>query len=129
MRIALVTHHVNRHGGVSQYVAALATALAPCHEVTIFSNSCEGLGDTNVRHRGVWALGSGFIWSVTFNLSSSLLLFRSRPKKEGGFDIIHAHTYDSTALAADVIPSHFCEAADHERLRRQSSRVTPGETP
>ena len=127
MRIALVTHRVHRHGGVPQYVAALATALVPDHEVTIFSSSFEGLGDTDVRHRRVWALGSGFIWSVTFNLSSLLLLFLSHLKKEGGFDIIHAHAYDSTVLAANVITSHFCEAEDLERLRRQGSGVPPGE--
>lgn len=127
MKIALVTYNVHRHRGVPLYVANLATALVQDHEVTIFSSGFEGLGDTGVRHRRVWAFGGGLIWPVTFNLSSSLLLFRSRLKKEGGFDIIHVHAYDSTTPTADLITSHFCEAEDLERLRRQRSGVTLGE--
>ena len=124
-RIALVAPLVHKHGGPPQYVAALATALAPDHEVTIFSHSFEDLKDTNLRHRGVWAFGGVFTSSVTFSLASSVLLLVSRLKKAGRFDIVHAHG-DYTAIA-DVITSHFCEAEGVERLRRQGTGVTLGE--
>jgi len=125
MRIALVAPRVHKHGGPPQYVAALATALAPDHEVTIFSYSFEDLEAANVCHRGVWAFGGGFASSVTFSLASSLLLFVSRLKNAGRFDIVHTHG-DYTALA-DVITSHFCEAEGLERLHRQGTGVTLGE--
>lgn len=126
MRIALVTHHAHNHGGVPQYVVALATALAQNHEVTIFSSDFEGLEDTAVRHRRVWAMGSsGFVWPVMFPLWSSLLLILSRLKKTGRFDIIHTH--GDYAAFADVNTSHFCEAEEVERLRRHRPGVTLGE--
>ena len=126
MRIALVTHHAHSHGGVPQYVIALATVLAQDHEVTIFSNDFEGLEDTAVRHRRVWAMGSsGFLWPVTFSLWSSLLLILSHLKKTGRFDIIHTH--GDYAAFADVNTSHFCEAEEVERLRRHRPGVTLGE--
>ena len=106
-------------------MAALATALAPDHEVTIFSHSFEDLEATNVCHRTVWAFGGGFALSVTFSLASSLLFLVLRLKKAGRFDIVHTHG-DYTAFA-DVITSHFCEAEGVERLRRQGTGVTLGE--
>ncbi len=127
MRIALVTHNVHRHGGVPLYVAALATALAPGHKVTIFSSGCEDVEDSGVRHRTVRALGSrGFIHLLTFSLASSLLLSLSRLKQAGRWDIIHAHNYDCAALA-NVITSHFCEGEGYDQLLHQGSGVTLGE--
>lgn len=125
MRIALVSHHVHRHGGPPQYVAALAAALALDHEVTIFSSSFEGLEHTGVRHRKVWAPDGDFVWSVTFPLATSLLLLLSRLKRAGRFDIVHTHG-DFPAFA-DVLTSHFCEAEEVERLRRQKTGVTLSE--
>ncbi len=121
----MVTHHAYRHGGIPGYVAALATALAPNHEVTIFSSGFEGMEGTGVRHRRVLALGGGLIRFATFCVTSSLLILLSRAKKAGSFDIIHAHNYDCAALA-DVITSHFCEAEGCYQLRRQGPGVTLG---
>ena len=83
MKIALVTPEAHWHGGVPQYVSALAKALTTEHEVTIFSVVFNDLENTGIHHHPVWALGSdGFIRSLTFAVASSLLLLLSHLKKE-----------------------------------------------
>lgn len=124
MRIALVTHHAHRHGGVPQYVAALAEALALNHEVTIFSSSFEDLEDTRIRHRKVRSLGgSSLIRVATFSVVGSLLLLLSRLGKARRFDIVHAHNYDCVALA-DVLTFHYRVREAWEGMRGQ---MTVGE--
>ena len=123
MKIALVTHRVHRHGGVPQYVASLATALALDHEVTVFSGGFEEMEDTTVHHHKVRALWANqFIQSVTFSVASSLLLFLSLLKRAGRFEIIHTH--GPYAAFTDVNTSHFCEAEEVERMRHQRTGVT-----
>ena len=126
MKIALVTPEAHWHGGVPQYVSALAKALTTEHEVTIFSVVFNDLENTGIHHHPVWALGSdGFIRSLTFAVASSLLLLLSHLKRTKRFDIIHSHG-DYAALA-DVVSSHYCEAVECERLRRQKQDVALGE--
>ena len=122
MKIAFITHSVHGHGGVPNYVSSLARSMAADHEISLFCVNVEGPGSTNIRHRKVWGLnGNGLVHSLTFSLTSALLLFLSRFRKSGRFDIIHTHG-NYTGLE-DVMTSHYCEALELERLRTQNSRV------
>ena len=122
MKIALITHSVHGYGGVPNYVSSLARSMAAEHEISLFCVNVEGLGDSNIRHRKVWGLnGNGLVHSLTFSLTSALLLFLSRFRKSGRFDIIHTHG-NYTGLE-DVMTSHYCEAEELERLRTQKLRV------
>ncbi len=118
MKIAFITHSVYGHGGVPNYVSSLATSLAADHEISLFSVHVEGLSNANIHHRKVWDLGgSGPVQSLTFSLASAFLLFLSRFRESGRFDIIHTHG-NYTGLE-DVMTSHYCEAVELERLRTQ----------
>ena len=126
MKIALVTQDVHRYAGVPSYVASLATAMAVDHEVSIFSASADELGRAGIYHHRVWALsGSGFVRSFTFSLTSTLLLFLSRIRERGRYDIIHTHG-DYTGLE-DIITSHYCHAAEIERLRQSPKKASFGQ--
>ena len=117
MKIALVTPHVNAYGGVANYVYSLARSMAAAHEITLFSVGVAGLNNANIHHRKVWCLDipSGLVHSLTFSLTSALLLFLSRIRDSSRFDIIHTHG-DYTGLE-DVVTSHYCEAVELNRSR------------
>ena len=122
MKIAFITHSVHVHGGVPNYVFSLAESMAVDHEISLFCVNVEGLRNADIHHRKVWGLnGNGLVHSLTFSLTSALLIFLSRFRESGGFDIIHTHG-NYTGLE-DVMTSHFCEAAELERLRTQNLRV------
>lgn len=119
MKIALVTPNVHGYGGVPNYVSSLAKSMAAQHEISLFSVRAEDISSSNIRHRKVWGLGdSGLVHSLTFSLTSALLLYLSRFRKSGRFDIIHTHG-NFTGLE-DVLTSHYCEAAELIRLRTQT---------
>lgn len=120
MKIALVTPSVHGHGGVPNYVLFLAKSMATEHEVSLFSVHVGGTNNANIHHRKVWGLGtSGLAHSLTFSLNSALLLFLSRFRDSGRFDIIHTHG-NFTGLE-NVLTSHYCEAVELNRLRAQES--------
>ncbi len=120
MKIAFITHSVHGYGGVPSYVSSLARSMAADHEISLFSVHVEGLSDANIHHRKVWGLGgSGLVHTLAFSLNSALLLFLSRFRESGRFDIIHTHG-NYTGLE-DVMTSHYCEAVELERLRTQKS--------
>ncbi|MCH8062275.1 MAG: glycosyltransferase family 4 protein [Chloroflexi bacterium] len=122
MKIAFITHSVHVHGGVPNYVFSLAKSMAADHEISLFCVNVEGLRNADIHHRKVWGFnGDGLVHSLTFSLTSALLIFLSRFRESGGFDIIHTHG-NYTGLE-DVMTSHFCEAAELERLRTQKLRV------
>ena len=126
MKIALVTPDVHRHAGVPCYAASLATAMAVDHEVSIFSVSADELGHPGIKHHRVWALGGGgFVRSFSFSLASTLLLFLSRFRESGRFDIIHTHG-DYTGLE-NIITSHYCQATEMERLRQAPEKASFGQ--
>ena len=122
MKIALVTPSVHGYGGVPNYVSSLARSMAAEHEISLFSVRAEGISNDKIRHRKVWGFGdSGLVHSLTFSLTSALLLFLSRFRESGRFDIIHTHG-NFTGLE-DVLTSHYCEAVELERLRTQTFGV------
>lgn len=119
MKIALVSRHAYGLEGVPCHVTALARALATSHQVTIFSDRFEGLDGTAVRHRRVRAVGgSGFVFDVTFFITSTLMLWISRLKGKDQFDIIHSHHYGSPFFS-DVITSHYCQREGIYQMRSQ----------
>ncbi len=126
MKIALLTPNVHGLAGVPHYVASLTRAMAADNEVTIFSIGADELDCAGICHRKVWASGrSGFAQSATFSLASTLLLFLSRFGEWGRFDIIHTHG-DYTGLE-DIITSHYCQAAEIERLRQSPKKASFGQ--
>ena len=95
------------------------------NQVTVFSIDAADLHGPGIRHRKVWALGgSGFARSITFSLTSTLLLFLSHFREWGRFDVIHTHG-DYTGLE-DVMTSHYCQAAEMERLRQAPKKSSFG---
>lgn len=126
MKIALVTPDVHPNAGVPNYVASLAVALAVEHQVSIFSVAAHGLGDSGIVHHRVWALGgNGFLRSLTFSMVSALLLFLSRFRNSGRYDIIHTHG-DYIGLE-NVLTSHYCQAVELDRHRRNTDKVPIGQ--
>ena len=126
MKIAFVAHHVHRYGSEPQYVSALAMAIPINHQVTIFSSSAERSIDTGIRHREVWTLpGGAVVRAASFSVASSLLMFLSRLKKVGGFDIIHVHSIDWRL--ADVVTSHYCASEAARQLARSAPPVKLGQ--
>jgi len=123
MKIALVSRHAYSREGTPQYVTALAKALATSHEVTIFSESFEGLDDTAIQHRRVRTVGgSGVLFDLMFFITSTLMLWRSRLGEKDEFDIIHSHHYGSPFFA-DVITSHYCQQEGIDQMRRHAKDI------
>ena len=103
MKIALVSRHVDDFAGVPRYVSSLARAFARNHEVTIFSETFEGLEGTGVAHQAVRWTGS------------AISLQDVSPLQNEEYDIVHSHHYEYP-LASDVITSHFCEREGLDRI-------------
>jgi UDP-glucose:(heptosyl)LPS alpha-1,3-glucosyltransferase len=109
VKIALIARHVHGQGGVPHHVRALARALAQCHEVTIFSARFEDLEGCRVRHRRICVLGeTNMFCDLTFFIGATLVIWWSRRKFPGYFDIIHSHHYGAPFFA-DLLSSHYCE--------------------
>jgi UDP-glucose:(heptosyl)LPS alpha-1,3-glucosyltransferase len=116
MKIALVTGQVNNFAGVHRYVSSLAGVLARSHEVTIFSETFEGLEGTPVGHQPVRRSGS----AISMQDVSRLL--------NEEYDIVHAHHY-KYPLTSDVITSHYCEREGLERMALAARRNPYGDPP
>jgi UDP-glucose:(heptosyl)LPS alpha-1,3-glucosyltransferase len=103
MKVALVSRHVNDFAGVPGHVSSLARALARNHEVTIFSETFEGLDGTGVAHQAVRWTGS------------AISLQDASPLQDAECDIVHSHHYDYP-FPSDVMTSHYCEREGLDRI-------------
>ena len=115
MRIALVSRHVNNFREVPQYVGSLARALAKSQEVSIFSETFEGLEGTGVQHRPVQSIDAESV--------PSLVPSELTPR----YDIVHSHHYDYP-FKSDVITSHYCEREGLHRANSMAGRNTYGDS-
>ena len=122
MKIALVSTHATSEGGVPQYVASLAGALAKRHEVTVYSSRFESCAGTGVRHRKIRAIGSsGMIFDLSFLIMSTLMVWGHRLKRGDEFDIIHSHV--GSPFFSDVFTIHFWEQDAIARMKTATKDV------
>ena len=108
MKIALVSTHATKEGGVPHYVASLAIALAKAHEITVYSSRFEGFDGTGIRHHKIRTIGSGGnIFDLSFLIVSTFVIWGHRLKRGDEFDIIHSHV--GSPFFSDLFTSHFYE--------------------
>jgi len=109
LRIAFIAHHVNFEAGPATVTAHLVERLCEDHQVSVFSNTINGIDLLKVKHYKVPALRCAkSLAHITFLISSTLLLAALSLLRKTDFDIIHSTGYDS-AFSSNVITSHFCE--------------------
>jgi len=113
LKIAFIAHHVNFEAGPATVTAHLVKRICEDHQVSVFSNTINGLDLLKVKHYKVPALRCPkSLAHITFLISSTLLLAALSLLKKTNFDIIHSTGYDS-AFSSNVITSHFCERECH----------------
>ena len=109
LKIAFIAHHVNFEAGPATVTAHLVERLCEDHQVSVFSNTINGIDLLKVKHYKVPALRCAkSLAHITFLISSTLLLAALSLLRKTDFDIIHSTGYDS-AFSSNVITSHFCE--------------------
>ncbi|MDH4291410.1 MAG: glycosyltransferase family 4 protein, partial [Dehalococcoidia bacterium] len=109
MKIAFIAHHVNFEAGPATVTAHLVERLCEDHQVSVFSNTINGIDLLKVKHYKVPGLRCAkSLAHITFLISSTLLLAALSLLRKTDFDIIHSTGYDS-AFSSNVITSHFCE--------------------
>ncbi len=109
LRIAFIAHRVNFEAGPATVTAHLVERFCDAHQVSVFSNTMNGIDLLKVKHYKVPALRcSKSLAYVTFLISSVLLLAALSLLRKTDFDIIHSTGYDA-AFSSNVITSHFCE--------------------
>ena len=115
MRIAIVTPEVNWSAGVPHVWAALASALAPEHEVHIYAAQVERTGLTGIRIHLVPSLPLGwFLRHVTFCVSARLIFTLRKALRRRPFDLV----LGTGALTpfANVVTLHFFQPRELELL-------------
>jgi len=109
LKIAFIAHHVNFEAGPATVTAHLVERLCEDHQVSVFSNTINGIDLLKVKHYKVPGLRCAkSLTHITFLISSTLLLAALSLLRKRSFDIIHSTGYDS-AFSSNVITSHFCE--------------------
>ncbi len=109
LKIAFVAHHVNFKTGPATVTAHLVERLSGDHQVSVCSNTIDGIDLLKVQHYKVPALRCPKpLAHITFLISSTVLLAVLSFLRKTDFDIIHSTGYDS-AFSSNVITSHFCE--------------------
>ena len=109
MKIAFIAHHVNFEAGPATVTAHLVETLCKDHQVSVFSNTINGIDLLKVKHYKVPRLRCGkSLAHITFLISSTLVLAALSLFRKTDFDIIHSTGYDF-AFSSNVITSHFCE--------------------
>ena len=109
MKIAFIAHHVNFEAGPATVTAHLVERLCEDHQVSVFSNTIDGIDLLKVKHYKVPELRRAkSLAHITFLISSTLLLAALSLLRKTDFDIIHSTGYDC-AFSSNVITSHFCE--------------------
>ncbi|TEU17686.1 MAG: glycosyltransferase family 1 protein [Dehalococcoidia bacterium] len=109
LKIAFIAHHVNFEAGPATVTAHLVERLCEDHQVSVFSNTINGIDLLKVKHYKVPELRCAkSLAHITFLISSTLLLAALSLLRKTDFDIIHSTGYDS-AFSSNVITSHFCE--------------------
>lgn len=115
MKVAFVVHNFDANYGQGRYGVELAKRLAHRCEFSVYSNTYNAPGLSNVR----WVRIPACRWNVvttvfSFLLSAEWILRRDKP------DIIHAQGL--TSWRADVITGHICNAARSRSLATQRRR-------
>ena len=120
LKIAFIAHHVNFEAGPATVTAHLVERLCEDHQVSVFSNTINGIDLLKVKHYKVPELRCAkSLAHITFLISSTLLLAALSLLRKTDFDIIHSTGYDS-AFSSNVITSHFCEK---EGLRLEKANI------
>ncbi len=116
LKIALVVHDLNEHGGHSLYTKILADALSRNHEVAVFANGCERPAEARWQshHVRAWR-GSALATVQTFPLG-----LRSYANELADYDIRHSQGY--CGGDPNVVTAHICVAAYLNSLRDISAR-------
>jgi UDP-glucose:(heptosyl)LPS alpha-1,3-glucosyltransferase len=111
VRIALVVHDFDRHGGHNRYVAELATRFAPEHDVHVFANTFGTPVPTGATAHRVLAWRARALTTIlSFPVSATLAT-------RVGFDIVHAQGV--CVADANVVTAHVCNAAWYQACRTQ----------
>jgi len=120
LRIAFITFSVNYREGPARVTASLIEKFCELHQVSVFSNTINGIDLLKVKHYKVPLLRHPkSLVHITFLISSTLLLAALSLLRKTDFDIIHSTGYDS-AFSSNVITSHFCEK---EGLRLEKANI------
>lgn len=103
MKIALVVHDYNRHGGHARYVAELASRFKRDHEVHVYASVWEEPHSDGIHFHWVPSIRWTTLTSiVSFIVPASLIPI-------GKFDIVHAQGL--CGLRQDVVTAHICNRA------------------
>jgi UDP-glucose:(heptosyl)LPS alpha-1,3-glucosyltransferase len=102
MKIARVVHRYNKQEGISRGVAEVVEKLAREHEVHVFANSWDDVGDSGIIFHKVPQMPQ---WPNRWIAQIlGFFIFSARMLKKDRFDIVHLH--NSSAYPCDVITCH-----------------------
>ncbi len=108
LRIALVVHDYNRHGGHDRYTAELAARLRRDHEVHVYANTFDEPDPAGITYHHIPAWRASALTSIlSFVVPATVLVGR-------GYDVVHAQGL--CGLRHDLATAHFCLAAWHAAL-------------
>lgn len=110
MRIALTVEEYCKRGGMSRYVAELAEHLAREHEVHVYANTWQDVGNHDIVFHKVPSLPSTLplvVRQIPFTVQNTL-----RFNLRNGYDVVHSG--GGECLNPDVITAHSIHKAGME---------------
>ena len=108
MKIAYITHEVNRRAGPARCMAELVERVSNEHEVTVFSSELDIIDRGKVRYYKIPAVKHTYILNyLVFFICSTVLLAVLSLFRRSKFDVVHSTGLDYPL--ANVITCHFCE--------------------
>lgn len=121
MRIAFVSHCVNKRLGVPRCVAELVERFSLSDDVTVFSDSVADLSTIRFRFVRIPSVpGSRLLGHASFWAVGAAVARLERHLRDQGFDIVHSTV--GPVLFANVVTMHFCQAAEWSLIRRGAFR-------
>jgi UDP-glucose:(heptosyl)LPS alpha-1,3-glucosyltransferase len=115
LKIALLVHDYNRHGGHARYVAELSQSFKKNNDIHVFASVWEEPDQEKITFHHVPSWRKSALTSILSFCLPVTLMVRNQ------FDLIHSQGF--TGFKQDVVTAHICHRAWYDAMERHMGKI------